>query len=131
VGNISEGLAVRALNPNIRVAPDVSTVDDVNEHYTAYQPEWMEFPWQVTDVEPIAAAVELGVRCTQDALGLADAAAQIKYEAGEPHCAPFAAFWERGIRSIQTDAHLLLIPCVRARNAAHGYVHTPVLQPAD
>jgi len=124
VGSVADGQAVRSLNPDLRVAPDVSTVEDVNTHYEAYQPELMELPWYVDEVEPVAHAIALGVRCTQDSMGVADVAAKLREDRGEDTCEPFKVFWERGIRVIQTDAHHLLVPCLAKRNAESGYVHT-------
>ena len=121
VGSIADGLAVRALNPSIRVVPDVRTVEEVQAHEESYQPELIEFPWQVVDAAPFEEAALLGMRVTQNALGVTDVAAALRAEREEEICEPFRILWERGVGVLQTDVAPLLVPCLTAHNASLGY----------
>jgi len=121
VGDIDEGLALRAADPTILVMPDAETLADVQTYHDALSPELFEFPWQVDEPEPIEAALQLGSRATQDALGVTDAAAIVHESNGDDPCVAYQSLWELGITLIQTDAPHLLAPCLRSLNATNGY----------
>jgi len=121
VDNIGEGEVVRAADPTILVMPDAETVADVQTYHDALAPELYEFPWQIDQPEPIEAALQLGSRATQDALGVTDAAAIVHDSNSEDPCPAYQPMWELGISLIQTDAPHLLAPCLQELNAANGY----------
>ena len=121
VDDIDEGLALRAADPTILVMPDAESSADVQNYHDALAAELFEFPWSFDEPKPIAAALAVGSRATQDALGVADAAATVHEQNGEDPCLAYQPMWERGISLIQTDAPHLLAPCLQALNAASGY----------
>ena len=90
-------------------------------HHQAYAPKQMEFPWQVDDTAPFDRAHELGILCSQNALGVADIAAQLRADKGDDICEPYQVLLERGVRVVQTDYHHLLVPCLDAHNETLGY----------
>ncbi|MBT3217622.1 MAG: glycerophosphodiester phosphodiesterase family protein [Proteobacteria bacterium] len=118
--SVDEGLVLKDADPSIVLLPGADTVEHVEDIYEALEPEMIQFAWHMTDTEPIDAALELGLRVTQDSLNLVDAAA-INHEAnGEDPCQAFAPIWERGVSLIQTDVPLLLMPCLDELNAQAG-----------
>ena len=121
VDDIDQGAVLRAVDPAILVMPDAETAADVQTYHDALAPELFEFPWNVDGSEPIEAALQLGSRATQDALGVADAAAIVHEGNGDDPCLAYQPMWELGISLIQTDAPHLLAPCLQALNAANGY----------
>lgn len=121
VDNIDEGLVLRAADPTILVMPDAESPADVQTYHDALSPELYEFPWQADESEPIEAALQLGSRATQDALGVTDAAAIVHESNGDDPCVAYQSMWELGITLIQTDAPHLLAPCLQTLNASNGY----------
>ena len=121
VDNVGEGLALRTADPTILVMPDAESIADVQTYHEALAAELFEFPWLLDEPEPIEAALLVGSRATQDALGVTDAAATIHEENGEDSCLAYQPMWERGISLIQTDAPHLLAPCLQSLNTANGY----------
>ncbi len=121
VDNVEEGHALRAADPTILVMPDAENADDVGTYHEALAAELFEFPWLLDEPEPIEAALAVGSRPTQDALGVTDAAATIHEENGDDPCLAYQPMWERGISLIQTDMPHLLAPCLQSLNAANGY----------
>ena len=121
VDDIDEGLELRAADPTILVMPDAESTADVQTYYDALSPDLYEFPWQIDDPEPIEAALQVGSRATQDALGVTDAVAIVHESNGDDPCLVYQPMWELGITLIQTDAPNLLAPCLQSLNAANGY----------
>ena len=125
VDSLSEGESMRAIDPTIRIMPDIESVDDMTEYGDALQPELIEVPWNIDDAAIFEAASARGARVNQNALGVADAAATLHAANGDDPCIAFQGIWERGATLVQTDAPHLLVPCLRDINAASGYTHTP------
>lgn len=125
VDSLSEGEAMRAADPTLRIMPDIESVEDMTEYGDALQPELVEVPWNLDDVTIFDAAAARGARVNQNSLGVADAAATAHAANGDDPCVAFRGIWERGATLIQTDAPHLLVPCLRDVNATSGYTHTP------
>ena len=125
VDSVDEGLAMRALDPAVRLMPDIESPGDVQLYDDALSPELAEVPWNLDDPAVFTALGDRGVRVNQNALGVADAAAIVHDANGDDPCDAYRGIWERGATLIQTDAPHLLAPCLAAINAANGYGHTP------
>ena len=125
VDNMDEGLEMRQLAPTMRIMPDVMTVEDVDLYADALTPELYEHEWQADDPAVVARAMERGGRSLQNSLGPADAAAMVHDENGDDACVAFETILGTGVSIIQTDVPHLLVPCLHAINAEHGYRFTP------